>query len=161
MFPPTCPPLEPGEVELEFETLESYSFSGGSEGIELPSEGLLVVMNDAEDYLIPNPHSRSSKRLQKKIDDMNFEQHFVVAVARRGPSSGSHVNINRITQQGGELRVCTQFWGPGRNQASVPSITYPYHFVKVTRYPNLDTLETAVLHTLTVRGAFPITPEPN
>ena len=155
----SCPPLEQGEVELEFETLDRFGFSGG---LDFPREGLLVVMNDAGDFSIPNPQYASSKQLQGMIDDLNFDQYFVVGVVRNVSSSGEYyVDINRISQKGRELRVCTYFWEPGQNQPSIPIVSNPYHFVRVTRDPDLETSDTAILQTITVKGVFPNASEPD
>jgi len=157
--PPPCPLLESGEVELEFETLTRDGLLGRD---NLSREERLIVMNNAEDFSIPYPDSISSKHLQNQIDAVDFERYFVVGLFYGiASSSGYDVNIKRITQKDGELRICAEFWRPGKNQGTLPLETYPYHFVKVTRDPHIERYDTIVLQKLTVRGPFPYWPKPD
>lgn len=152
---PICPPLEPGEVELEFETLEWSGFS--STGGIVQQEENIVVLSQAEELSLPD--GWPARRIQQTVDEFNFDSHFLILLSHGFASStGPSANIKRVTQHQGILRVCAEFWD-GSGGAGL-TVNYPYHFVKVTRNPDLEISDTAVLQPLTVKGVFPDAPKP-
>jgi len=124
---PTCPPLEPGEVELAFETVDQDVYSKAIEtDVFLISR--LEDIQQLEDLLYEGALIQ--------LANVDYDKFFAIAVFQGNKSSGGYrVTIERLSIQEHELSVCVIFLEPGARQGVTTEETSPYHLVK---FPNED-----------------------
>ncbi len=142
MFPPTCPPLEPGEVVLEFETVDQDTHSKAVERDVYLTAGLQDP-DQLEGLLYENAFLQ--------LANVDYDNFSTVAVFQGHQNTDGYLaTIKRITSHEHELRVCVSFLEPGAQEPVGNIETSPYHIVKVpkTDLPDYSTLILQSLKTL-------------
>ncbi|MBX3015244.1 MAG: protease complex subunit PrcB family protein [Caldilineaceae bacterium] len=119
-------PLQPGEVEVPFETIVAEEWGGAYESEE-PRVFLLT-----EPTAIDQIASLIEQDQLEQLRQADYTRELVVAVFQGlQPSSDYKVVVTRITKQDTLLRVYVQFWQPSSSQGAAPAETSPYHIVKI------------------------------
>lgn len=138
--PPTCPPLESGEVELEFETIAQSVYSKAVE------KGVFLITGLQDVHKIEGFLHKDARELMANVDYGRF---FAIAVFQGNQKSGGYkVTIERLSVKERELRICAIFLEPGPHQPVTTVETSPYHIVKFAT-TDLPDINSAVLQSLT------------
>lgn len=149
--PPSCPPLEPGEVELAFETVGQGYIGWVDENVNEPRVFLLDNSQDlslVKPYLYPNDY--------EELESINLGTYFVVVLMReRNISTGYDVVIRRVAQrQDGVVTICAELWSPNTSgdltAETSPLATYYTHIVSVERGSIELQFSESILHTLSL-----------
>ena len=120
--------LQPGAVEVPFETVAIEEWGSGYEGIE-PQVFLLTETEDIAkvEQLVNSEHL-------EQLRQVDFERYAIITVFQGvQPSSNHKVVIERIMMYDALLTVYAKFWQPSPTQGGAAQITSPYHLVKVKK----------------------------
>ncbi|NOZ48794.1 MAG: protease complex subunit PrcB family protein [Chloroflexi bacterium] len=138
--PPTCPPLKPGEVELEFETIDQSIHS------QAVNKGVFLITGLQDVHKLEGFLHKDARELLANVDYGRF---FAVAVFQGNQKSGGYkVTIERLSVKEHELRICAIFLEPGPHQPVTTLETSPYHIVKFAT-TDLPDINSVVLQSLT------------
>ncbi|CAN5679817.1 hypothetical protein BH10CHL1_BH10CHL1_34870 [soil metagenome] len=124
------PTLQPGEVNVPFETIAQDQWGVDKDLSRLkPKLFLLAAQADlaqVKDLIEP--------KVMSQLEQINFQQYVIVALFRgTKPSSNYQTVITRMTQKNDELIVYAELYEPNTAYASATAETSPYHIVKVAR----------------------------
>ncbi len=130
--PPTCPPLESGEIEFNYETVRMDD--GG--GWQKDQEPQILLFNSAQELDLTK---------FAELESIDFDTYFVVILFRGyRDSTGYDAVIRRVTQRpDGVVTVCAELWSPNTSGdltvETSPMATNYSHIIKVER-ENTETL---------------------
>ena len=126
------PTLQPGEVEVPFETI---ALSEGGGVVKKPERDvgpqLRLLTTPDEVYEL---QGRIADEDFAKLQQVDYQQYVIIALLRgRKPTLNYQTIIERITQQGNNLVVHAQLWEPNPVYGAGEGVTAPYHLIKVLR----------------------------
>jgi len=128
--PPVHISLHTEAKDIPFETLSLREDGGDrSEAPEHPSIFWIQSTTDLEQV-----ESYLEAEVLEQLRNLEFDRHVALVLFRgSSPSTGYRIEIDRITQQNGELMVNTQFWRPSPDWEVSDTETSPHHIVKIPR----------------------------
>jgi hypothetical protein len=124
------PTLQPGEVEIPFETVV---LDENGENFHLGKEQQLLLLTQPND--ITHIEHLISTRSVPQVQQVDFDDYSVIALFHLGGGcAGFGVTIERLTLKAGILTVHANDWQPQDGGACAEEATYsPYHLVKVRK----------------------------
>lgn len=123
-----APPLQPGEVNVPFETMAQDQW--GVDHDPSHREPKLFLLATKEE--LPQVKDLVDQKVMRQLEQVDFQQYMIVALFRgTKPSSNYQTTITRLTQKDNELIVYAQFWEPNTAYASATAYTSPYHIIKL------------------------------
>ncbi|MCX6049624.1 MAG: protease complex subunit PrcB family protein [Chloroflexi bacterium] len=126
----TMPPLQPGEVNVPFETI-AHDQWGVDKNLSNREPRLFLLSTQGD---LAQVKDLIDQKVMNQLEQVDFQQYVIVALFRgMKPSSNYQTMITRMTKKNDELMIYAALYEPNTAYGSATALTSPYHIVRVAR----------------------------
>lgn len=141
------------ETELAFETIVQDDEHGAGEGPVVTEPYALIITTPDEILAL---RGLVSQKALDRVQEIDFQKHFVIALFRGRRATGGHSTIiQRVARREDTIVIDAEFWEPSPYYVVTNVATAPYHLIQVERYDGVSSQTELVIRSKAVTPTPP------